>query len=186
MEATLSLSTEAKEKIGASFFQKKYAKGSHFIRAGEYCEHIAFLSKGKMRVYYLDGQGQEITCYFAFEKQFISSFTSFLTQMPTRENIEAIEDSEAWLIDRRQLEILSREVPQMETWRRIVAENLFIMMERRITMLQSKTAQERYEAMIRDNPDLVLKIPLQYTASFLGITPQHLSRLRKKVKEQKG
>jgi hypothetical protein len=60
-----------------------------------------------------------------------------------------------------------------------VAENLFITMERRIAMLQSQSAQERYEKMLKENPEIILNVPLQYTASFLGVTPQHLSRLRK-------
>ena len=65
--------------------------------------------------------------------------------------------------------------------RRIIAENLFITMEKRIFMLQSQSAYERYEEMLKENPDILLSVPLQYTASFLGITPQHLSRLRKEL-----
>jgi hypothetical protein len=64
-------------------------------------------------------------------------------------------------------------------FRRVIAENLFITMEKRIAMLQSQSAIERYEKMLNENPDILLSVPLQYTASFLGMTPQHLSRLRK-------
>jgi len=116
------------------------------------------------------------------ENNFISSFTSFLTQTPTKENIETIDEVELWIISREDLVKLTKEVPKIETWRRVIAENLFIMMEKRISMLQSQSAQERYENMIKNNGDILLKIPLQYTASFLGITPQHLSRLRKKYR----
>jgi hypothetical protein len=77
------------------------------------------------------------------------------------------------------MESLSNEIPNIHVWRRINAENLFITMERRIQMLQSQSAHQRYEQMLEENPDIVLSVPLQYTASFLGITPQHLSRLRK-------
>ncbi len=114
------------------------------------------------------------------ENNFISSFTSFLTHTPSKENIEAIDEVELHLITREALEKLSVEVPKIQIWRRVIAENLFILMERRIAMLQSQSAQERYENMIKENGDIILKVPLQYTASFLGITPQHLSRLRKK------
>jgi CRP-like cAMP-binding protein len=65
----------------------------------------------------------------------------------------------------------------------VIAENLFITMERRIAMLQSQSACERYENMLQENPDIILSVPLQYTASFLGITPQHLSRLRKELQK---
>jgi ATP-dependent helicase YprA (DUF1998 family) len=79
------------------------------------------------------------------------------------------------------MEKLSLLVPKMETFRRIIAENLFILLEKRVSMLQSQTAHERYENMLRENPEIILSVPLQYTASFLGITPQHLSRLRKEL-----
>lgn len=69
----------------------------------------------------------------------------------------------------------------MHIWRRVVAENLFIEMEKRVSKLQSKTAGERYDLLIKETPDIALTVPLQYTASFLGISPQHLSRLRKEA-----
>ena len=115
------------------------------------------------------------------ENNFISSYTSFLTLTPTKENIEAVEDVEILVINREDLEKLSKEVPKVQIWRRVIAENLFILLERRISMLQSKTAQEQYENLIKENGDIILKVPLQYTASFLGVTPQHLSRLRENI-----
>lgn len=81
------------------------------------------------------------------ENNFISSFTSFLTHSPSKENIEAVNEVSLMVINRDNLEKLSQEVPKMEIWRRVIAENLFIILERWISMLQSKTAQERYEAM---------------------------------------
>ena len=74
-------------------------------------------------------------------------------------------------------------MPKLHIFRRIIAENLFIIMEKRIAMLQSQTAHERYEKMIKENPEILLSVPLQYTASFLGMTPQHLSRLRKEFQK---
>jgi CRP-like cAMP-binding protein len=87
------------------------------------------------------------------------------------------------VITKKDLEELSVAVPKMQVLRRVIAENLFITMERRIAMLQSQSAYERYENMLQDNPDIILSVPLQYTASFLGITPQHLSRLRKELQK---
>ena len=124
-------------------------------------------------------EGKEISCFFMQENNFVSSFTSFLTHTPTKENIQAMDKVELLVINRLDLEKLSKEIPKIEIWRRVIAENLFIIMERRVAMLQHKTAQERYETMINENRNILLKVPLQYIASFLGITPQHLSRLRK-------
>ena len=105
-----------------------------------------------------------------------SSYTSFLTLTPTKENIETVEDLDMLLMNREDFEKLSKEVPKIQIWRRVIAENLFILLERRISLLQSKTAQERYANMIKENGDILLKAPLQYTAGFLGVAPQHLSR----------
>lgn len=172
---------ENEAKITSQYFVSKILKkGELFIKEGQYCNNIAFISSGTVRVFYNDENANEISCFFMNENNFISSFTSFLTHTPSKENIEAIDEVELHLITREALEKLSVEVPKIQIWRRVIAENLFILMERRIAMLQSQSAQERYENMIKENGDIILKVPLQYTASFLGITPQHLSRLRKK------
>jgi len=175
----ISLSTNEKMKVESAFTPLKVSKGDLWIKVGKVCDHVGFVQNGKLRVFYNDDSGNEVTCYFVTPENFISSFTSFLTNTPTTENISAIEDSTLLVISKNQIEKLSDDIPKIHIWRRIIAENLFITMEKRIAMLQSQTANERYERMIKDNPDIVLTVPLQYTASFLGITPQHLSRLRK-------
>jgi hypothetical protein len=114
-------------------------------------------------------------------ENFISSFTSFLTNTPTHENIAALEETELKIISKKDLERISELIPQLQIFRRIIAENLFIIMEKRISMLQSQTAYERYENMLKENQDIIMSVPLQYTASFLGISPQHLSRIRKEI-----
>lgn len=175
----VALTPDERAKIESAFHSARYNKGEHWICEGKVCKQVAFVQEGKLRVYYQDDAGDEVTCYFATAGSFISSFTSFLTNTPTIENIAAIEDTSLWVITKDGLEKLSEEVPKVHIWRRIIAENLFIAMEKRIAMLQSKTAHERYERMLKEKPDIILSVPLQYTASFLGITPQHLSRLRK-------
>jgi CRP-like cAMP-binding protein len=154
-------------------------KGTDWIKQGKICNQVGFVVSGKLRYYYINAEGNEITCYFATPENFISSFTSFLTNTPTNENITALEDCVLRVISKKDLEYLSALIPKMHILRRIIAENLFITMEKRVAMLQSQSAYERYEKMLKDNPDIILSVPLQYTASFLGITPQHLSRLRK-------
>ncbi len=179
IDQVVNLTKDEKLSIEKYFTVKPLSKGELWIKEGQYCSHIAFINKGICRIFYNDQDGNEISCFFMPENNFISSYTSFLTLTPTKENIEAIEDVEMLIINREDLEKLSKEVPKVQIWRRVIAENLFILLERRISMLQSKTAQERYENMIKENGDILLKVPLQYTASFLGVTPQHLSRLRK-------
>lgn len=177
----ITLSQPEQQQITDAFRPLKLTKGEYWLQQGMVCNQVAFLHSGKLRVHYLEQTGQEITCYFFTEGNFISSYTSFLTQTPSVESISAIEPCELWVIQKNNLETLSSAIPSLHIWRRIVAENLFIEMEKRISKLQSKTASERYELLIKENPDIALTVPLQYTASFLGITPQHLSRLRKEA-----
>lgn len=177
----VSIEEKDVEELEASFTRRKILKGHHLIKVGEFCKEIFFIKSGRLRVYYLDEKGNEVTCFFFEENQFVSSYTSFLTNAPTKENIQAIADCEVFTISRDRLDKVSIQIPTLHIFRRIMAENLFIAMERRISMLQSQTAQERYEKTIKETPELILNIPLQYTASFLGITPQHLSRLRKEL-----
>lgn len=175
----VGLTRQENEIVEKAFSTKVIAKGDLWISEGKVCNQVGFVETGKLRNFYIDETGNEITCFFVMPDQFVSSFTSFLTNTPTRENIVALEDSRMRLITKPELESLCEKVPKIEVFRRTIAENLFITLEKRIVMLQSQSAYERYENMLRENPDIILSVPLQYTASFLGITPQHLSRLRK-------
>lgn len=175
----VGLTRQENEIVEKAFSTKVIAKGDLWISEGKVCNQVGFVETGKLRNFYIDETGNEITCFFVMPDQFVSSFTSFLTNTPTRENIGALEDSRMRLITKPELESLCEKVPKIEVFRRTIAENLFITLEKRIVMLQSQSAYERYENMLRENPDIILSVPLQYTASFLGITPQHLSRLRK-------
>lgn len=175
----IQLSEEEKNRVEGVFTARALQKGDYWIKEGKVCKHISFLEQGKLRVFYNELSGEEVTCYFFMQDSFFSSYTSFLTNTPATENIIAMEECTVKTISKDDLEKLSEAIPKIHVWRRVITENLFILMEKRIAMLQSKTAHERYESMIQEDPDILLSVPLQYTASFLGITPQHLSRLRK-------
>jgi CRP-like cAMP-binding protein len=177
----VNLTKEEKSAIDQAFRIIEIAKGDLWVKQGKICDQVGFLVSGKLRNFYIDESGNEVTCYFVSPENFISSFTSFLTNSPANENISALEDSVLCVISKKDLEELCERVPKMQIFRRVIAENLFITMEKRIFMLQSQSAHERYENMLKNNPDIILSVPLQYTASFLGITPQHLSRLRKEL-----
>lgn len=179
MHQMVPFTPEEKAMIERSFRSIEVAKGDLWIRQGKVCDQVGYVVSGGLRNFYIDEAGNEMTCYFVGPDQFISSFTSFLTNTPTCENIAALEDTVMRVITKKDIEELSARIPNLQIFRRLIAENLFISMEKRIVMLQSQSAVERYENMLRDNPEIVLCVPLQYTASFLGITPQHLSRLRK-------
>jgi CRP-like cAMP-binding protein len=179
----IALLQPEKEWVENAFKKIELYKGDFLIKQGKVCDQVAFVVSGKLRNFYIDDAGNEVTCFFVTADSFVSAFTSFLTNTPTHENISALEDTVLRVISKKDIEELSVLIPKMQIFRRIIAENLFIIMEKRIMMLQSQSAHERYEKMLKENPEILLSVPLQYTASFLGITPQHLSRLRKELQK---
>ena len=167
----VSLKTEEKSSIEKASSTLEIPKGNFWVKQGKICDEVGFVVSGRLRNYYIDESENDITCYFVSPENFISSFTSFLTNTPANENISTFEDTVLRVISKKDLEELSFRVPKIQIFRRVIAENLFITMEKRIAMLQSQSAYERYERMLKDNSDIILRAPLQYTASFLGITP---------------
>ena len=179
----VSLTEEEITAIEKAYKSVEISKGELFIEQGKICDQVAFVVSGKLRNFYFDEAGNEVTCYFVTPNNFVSAFSSFLTNAPTHENISTLEDTVLRTISKKDLEALCDLIPKLHIFRRVIVENLFIIMEKRIMMLQSQSAHERYEKMIKENPEILLSVPLQYTASFLGITPQHLSRLRKEMQK---
>lgn len=177
----VTLTPEEREIIDQAFNTQLIPKGALWVEQGKRCLQVGFILSGKFRFYYTDESGNEITCYFTGPGEFLTSFTSFLTNAPAKENIQALEDTLLRVITKDALEELSDRVSKMHVFRRINAENLFLVIEKRVIMLQSQSAYERYEKMLKENPEILLSVPLHYTASFLGITPQHLSRIRKEL-----
>jgi CRP-like cAMP-binding protein len=175
----ISLTDVESEKVVSSFEDYSLSKKQYWLQKGKRCQHIAFVKSGKMRMFYHDSDGNEVTCFFAGAGTFITSYSSFLTNVPAFENIIAIDNTELLIIEKTALEKLSESIPKIHILRRIIAEHFFLVLENRIRMMQSQNAEERYEVFIKEHPELLKTIPLHQIASFLGITPQHLSRLRK-------
>lgn len=175
----IPITEEESEEILSSFEHSLLSKKEFWLKEGKRCQQIAFVKSGKLRMFYYDSDGNEVTCFFAGEGTFITSYGSFLSNSAAHENIIAIENTELLTIEKSVLENLSEKVPKMQIFRRIIAEHFFVILENRIRMMQSQNAEERYELFIKEHPELISSIPLQHISSFLGITPQHLSRLRK-------
>ena len=154
----ITLNDDQKGKFNDAFKNIKIKKGECWIKAGDYCHQIAFIQKGKFRFFHLDDDQNEITCYFGRENDFISALTSFIEEKPSREFIEALEDSELLVISRNKLEALTLAMPSIQYLRRVIAEQQYLIAEQRIEMLQSKTAQQRYLLMMANNPEFSVTI----------------------------
>jgi len=159
------------------FEQQVFSKNDYLLTKGKICRHLYFLEKGALRGYY-DLDNKEITHWFAFENDFVTSFHSFITQQPSVENIQFLEGSIVWCISKEKLTALFNEYHEIERLVRIAYEKYYIRLEERFVGSQFKTASERYENLLHQSPHMLERVPLGYIASYLGISQETLSRIR--------
>lgn len=184
LKATINKFSTIKDKdwndLLDSFEIKHLKKGEYFIHEGQVCNHIGFLNTGILRVFYVEGD-KEFTSFFNFGNRnpLVSAFTSFFTRQPSRESIHALEDSEIGLIHYDKLQHLYDKSFELQKLGRLMAEYNYILAMERIYSLQHQSATERYNNLLKIYPQLVNHVPHHYIASYLGITAESLSRIRK-------
>ena len=164
---------------------KKLRKRQYLLQAGDVCRWVAFVSRGCLRQYSLDDQGKEHILTFANEGGWITDAASYHAHEPSTSNIDALEDSELLLIDRATHEKLSVMVPQWGLFFKRELENAYKEALIRVSELVSLSAEDRYLRFLTKYPDLFQRIPLHQIASYLGITPQSLSRIRSELANRK-
>ncbi len=160
-------------------------KEAYFIRENQICNKVAFLDKGTLRTFYYSSNDEEVSYCFTFPGTLISAYSSFLTGAGAVENIQAIEASRLLVFEKQDVEELIEKNPKWLLFSKLLAEQQYIEMEQRVLMLQREPAEVRYERLMEKQPDLLQKVPLQYIASYLGITKRHLSRLRQNFKSKR-
>ena len=158
---------------------KSLKQGEYFIREGATCRQTAFIAQGAFRSYYHSSDQEEVTYCFTFANSFLTAYSSLLTQAPTEENIQALTDAELWVMTKEQMDELEATNIRWLRLFKLLAEGEYVQMERRVFMLQRESAETRYQDLLANHPQLLQEIPLSYLASYLGITPRHLSRIRK-------
>ncbi len=167
--------------IASSFIFKKIPKGEYFVQEGKTSKYLGFVEKGFMQ-YFIIVDGEEKTTYSSGENSFVASLTSFLKQVPAKENIRAVINTEMWMIERSQLKKLQNDLPSFKTFYVELLEwQICCIDESRLDAIMLN-AEQRYGKMMQKEPELIQQIPLQYLASILGITPRHLSRIRNNLR----
>ena len=174
------LDSEAQKALENCFQQQVFSKNDYLVTEGKICRHLYFLEKGAVRGYYTLEE-KEITHWFAFENDFVTSFHSFITQEPAVENLQFLEGSVAWSISKEKLDKLFNEFHEIERVVRIGYEKYYIRLEERFVGGQFKTAAERYENLVNQSPHILERVPLGHVASFLGISQETLSRIRSRL-----
>jgi CRP-like cAMP-binding protein len=174
--------TDSEKELAKSFFlPKKLRKRQYLLQEGDASKYIAFVEKGMLRSYTVDEKGVEHIMQFAFEGWWINDQYSFLTGEPSSYNIDALEDCELLLLSRAAEEQLLEQVPKVERYFRILLQNSLIAMQRRLAGSLSQPAEKRYTDLVQSCPSIPQRVPQHMMASFLGITPETLSRIRKRA-----
>lgn len=158
---------------------RKLKKGELLLKENQVCNEIVFIKKGILRSYFFNHQGDEITNCFAFENEFMASFSSFITQNIAEENIQALADTELQILSRESLEKLYKLGNQWQEIGRKLTEMEYVTLQKRMISFQKLSGTQRYNELYQNHQEYLQMIPLQCLASYLGVTPRHLSRIRK-------
>lgn len=177
---TVDISSEDKQRIQNLITIEPYDKHTVIIQEGQVCKRLRFVVSGVYRVYRIEN-GKEITSYFNYESRnpFVGSFVSLLTATPSQEIVECILPGTLLSIPYKDWESLYDISPTLNTYGRRMAEFNYVLAMERIESLQYKSASDRYESFIQLYPNLLNLIPHHYIASYIGVTPESLSRIRK-------
>lgn len=179
IENYTSLPTDEWKQISDCFEKRVIEKDGIILQEGEVCRHLYFVESGLLH-FYINKDGNNITKFFTEAPYFFTSQSSFNSQKQATENIQAIEKSIVWQISYNQ----TNDLYKLKSWadfaRKIIQEVQFFT-EQILEELQTETAEFRYEKMLKNEPELLKRIPLKVLATYLGIAPQSLSRIRKKL-----
>lgn len=175
------LITEEESQIVADCLKRKtFSKKTVLLQAGDVCHFEAYVIKGCIREYFTDKDGTELTLEFAVEDWWVSDISSFENRTPSKMTIEALEDCELLVLSRESKDELLQRVPKLERMFRLMIQRHLAVIQARLLRTVSYSAMEQLEEFLKRYPTLPSRVPQQYIASYLGITPEFLSKLRKR------
>jgi CRP-like cAMP-binding protein len=169
--------------LEAKLTVQQLKKGDYLLRAGEVCRYVSFVNRGLLRMFYLV-DGKEINVGFASENDYLSQYDSFLLRTPSAGQIDVLEDCELLHLSYNDMQAIYLSHPVFERFGRRIAEQLFILVSMQTNRLLTLTPEERYAELVEQHPELLQRVPQYMIASYIGITPEHLSRIRKKLAQK--
>ena len=175
----VSLTEQEIRFIQPLLVQKSFRRGTIISKENCFCDFLLFLHQGYLRIF-INGDPKEITIHLAGPGEFITAYDSFITRTNSIENIQAITDAEVLLISYDDLQLCYNFSHNLERLGRLVIEQHFVKKERRVISFITEVAEKRYKNFSEKNPLFIQNIPLHYIASYLGISPETLSRIRAK------
>ncbi len=166
--------------IASHFHRREFARKEIIVRQGETERYLSFIESGVVR-FFIPNDENELTFCFSFEKEFTCAYDSFLTQTPSEYALQALTPTVAWQISHEDLQKVYANTQVGNYLGRFAAERLFLAKSKRELSLLKYNAKERYLRLFEEQPDMLKSIPLKYIASYIGITPQGLSRIRRQI-----
>lgn len=177
----VTVSPEDFEKVKRHFVPKKVRKKQFLLEPGEIASQLAFVEKGALYSYSISEKGSVNVVQFAFEAWWMADLYSFFTQEPSKLMIEALEDSELLVLRADNFQPLLHDAPALESYFRILYQNAYVALQRRIEATIGLSAEERYKHFADEEKHILQRVPQHLIASFLGVTPETLSRIRRQI-----
>lgn len=171
--------------LADSLVPTKINKKNFYLQQGEIAKSKAFLTKGVVRYFYLDSNLKENTLFFRFENSWLGDIESYHEQTPSKINIQTLEDSELLVISKSSFATLQKQIPVLENWYAINAVKMYASLFSKLVEAKLRTPEEKYLHLLKNEPEIFQRVPLQYIADYLEIEPQSLSRLRKRLLKTK-
>jgi CRP-like cAMP-binding protein len=184
-ERLIPLNKEEKGLVTQNFHPRLYRKRQYVLQEGNICIQLNFVVRGCLRMYKINEQGATHILQFAAENYWINDLGSFHSEKASELNIDALDDTMVLQINHSDLISLYKQASKFDRIFRILIENSFVSLQKRLLQNISSTAEERYQSFLETYPHLANRLPQTQIASFLGITPEFLSRLRNKLSKAK-
>ena len=157
-----------------------FGKGEHLLEIGQVCDHVCFLGTGLVRAYRIH-DGEDLTEQFFFESNYATEYESFLTRTPSSVGLQAMEPCTLLRFNYHDLQGVYASSPMAERMGRLIAEHIFTGSSRRTRSLLFDRPEQRYLALIKERPKVMARVPQKYIASYLGLKPESLSRIRARL-----
>jgi CRP-like cAMP-binding protein len=181
LASKIELSGDEFALVKTFFKPKKLRKKQYLLQEGEICKRLSFVEKGSLYSYSTDVKGIQRVIQFAFEGWWIADLYSYLTGEKSLYNIEALEDSHILILEQEDEKELVKQFPRYESYTKTLYQNAYVALQRRLQATLGLSAEEKYSRLMENYASLSEKVPQHLIASYLGITPETLSRIRKQL-----